>query len=75
MLTYPYPRTPRRTSSLPKTHNLVLSKVDSIIHDLDRLYDFGVEMQLISPNDELKSTLANIEALFHKSIHKAAEGN
>ncbi|KAK2037261.1 hypothetical protein LZ31DRAFT_560561 [Colletotrichum somersetense] len=64
-----------RRPSLPKTHNLILSKVDRIVHDLDRLYDFGVDMQLISPNDELKSTLTNVEALFHKSIHKAARGN
>ncbi|KAK2026623.1 hypothetical protein LX32DRAFT_701047 [Colletotrichum zoysiae] len=69
---YVYQHTP---SVSGPTHNLILSKVDRIVHDLDRLYDFGVDMQLISPNDELKSTLTNVEALFHKSIHKAAKGN
>lgn len=68
-------RVPRnRKASLPKTHDLILTKVGRMVHDLDRLYDFGVEMQLISPNSELKSSLANTEALFHKSIHKAAGG-
>lgn len=44
-----------------------------MMHDLDRLYEFGVDMQLITPNGELKTCIAQLERLFHKSIHQAAD--
>ncbi|KAE9576596.1 hypothetical protein CGCF415_v002066 [Colletotrichum fructicola] len=62
-----------RKHSLPERHDLILTKADRMVHDLDRLYEFGVDMQLITPSGELKTSLANIERLFRKSIHKAAE--
>lgn len=44
-----------------------------MVHDLDRLYEFGVDMQLVTPNGELKKSLAHIERLFYESIYKSAE--
>ncbi|KAL3295330.1 hypothetical protein RB213_003519 [Colletotrichum asianum] len=61
------------SSSSCSRHDLILTKADRMVHDLDRLYEFGVDMQLITPSGELKTSLANIERLFRKSIHKAAE--
>lgn len=43
-----------------------------MVRDLDRLYEFGIEMQLITPNTELKQCLTHIEGLFSKSIDKSA---
>lgn len=43
-----------------------------MVHDLEWLYKFGIEMQLITRNIEVKQCLTHIERLFSKSIDKSA---
>lgn len=43
-----------------------------MIHDLHQLYEFGTDMQLITPNSELTRCLVHMKGLFLKSIGKSA---
>lgn len=60
-------------ASLPRSYANFHDKVVQMSEELVKVYEFGVEIQLVQPNDLLYQQIIAIKRQFSKSIHKAAE--
>ncbi|TQV97310.1 hypothetical protein V2A60_000066 [Cordyceps javanica] len=58
---------------LSKSHAKIYAKVDRMVDELSNVYDFGVEMELMSPDEQLKGSISSIKTQFHRSINRAAK--
>ncbi|KAH8719077.1 hypothetical protein HC256_003698 [Beauveria bassiana] len=63
------------SSKLPKSHAKIHAKIDRMVDELSQVYDFGVEMQLISPDEQLYGSISFMKTQFHRSIIRAAKSS
>ncbi|KAJ6442831.1 polybromo-1 [Purpureocillium lavendulum] len=59
------------TAALSTSHSKMSDKVVRLTDELVKLYDFGAEMQLIWPDEELQGLLHSIREKFQKGSFKA----
>ncbi|KAK5993547.1 hypothetical protein PT974_06981 [Cladobotryum mycophilum] len=65
-------RSQHTADTLPNTHNQFYNKVSRMSEEMSKLYEFGVEMQLMLSDTELSHALNTIKGRFQKSIICAA---